>query len=62
MPINTGTYDESIQLNDETIQKQYRIFEHLLTLEDNHHTDDQSWFQEMIRNCHNRVETEEIDL
>jgi len=42
MPINTGTYDESIQLSEENTQKQNKILEHLLTLKDNYHMDDQT--------------------
>ena len=62
MPYSTNTYDESMQLSEEVAQRQAEIIECLLTLKDDHHTDDQAWFLKMMHNCHQKIETEEIDL
>ena len=59
---NIITYDEAVQLDEETILKQAQIIEHLSILKDDHHTDDKDWFFRLVQNCHHRRESEEIDL
>ena len=60
--IGIPTYNEAIQLNEETIQNQTNIIEHLSTLKDDHHTDDIEWFRKMLLSCHQGTESEELDL
>ena len=60
--IGIPTYNEAIQLNEETIQNQTNIIEHLSTLKDDHHTDDIEWFHKMLLSCQQGTESEELDL
>ena len=53
---------DALQQDDEIIQLQNQIINHIGTLKDDHHLDDKKWFQQLILNNNIDTETKEINL
>jgi hypothetical protein len=52
----------SLPTDDQVEEHQHKLIRHLETLKDNHHQDDINWFQRLIYNNRENIESEDIDL
>jgi hypothetical protein len=54
--------NSSLPTDDQVEEHQHKLIHHLETLKDNHHQDDINWFQRLIYNNRENIESEDIDL
>ena len=52
----------NLPTDDQVEEHQYKLIHHLETLKDTHHQDDIIWFQRLIANSKQNIESEDIDL
>jgi hypothetical protein len=54
--------NSNLPTDDQVEKHQHKLIRHLETLKDNHHQDDIKWFQRLIYNNRENIESEDIDL
>jgi hypothetical protein len=55
-------HSNNLPTDDQVEEHQYKLIHHLETLKDTHHQDDITWFQRLISNSKENIESEDIDL